>query len=349
MTGDTGKMSFTEVTTALRVCVCVCVCVCLSLSLCVSLFLCLCLCPSVSVFFFLSLSVSLVSFFVFLSFLFFCLTLLFISLHLCLPLITCQTWQQPYWVQSRKGRVRGRAGSGGRGVSNGHLDPSGLGKLQDSRNREREAVEQRWMLWRGGVPFLVLLLWGWQAKRREPIRRHWLKGWGMDLQPRKADGDQASAGHPASTHLAQESTLSGNSRSAKSGTPSLALLKGRESHSLLSLLFRSVEKNKTFSFPPWGFPFLPNLNRKYNSTCGVWVLSSLDLILVRTKVEDAGPCSCFSGQILKDQVVAARSLSGLPSVCPQRGVIHLSFPSHLPQVSKEAGGKLRSSLYSFAA
>lgn len=42
--------------------------------------------------------------------------------------------------------MRGRAGSGGRRVRDGHLDPSGLGKLQDSRNREREAVEQRWML-----------------------------------------------------------------------------------------------------------------------------------------------------------------------------------------------------------
>ena len=28
-------------------------------------------------------------------------------------------------------------------MRDGHLTPSGLGKLQDSRNREREVVEQR--------------------------------------------------------------------------------------------------------------------------------------------------------------------------------------------------------------
>ena len=56
----------------------------------------------------------------------------------------------------------------------------------------------------------------------------------MDLQPRKADGDQASD----STRLGQESILSGNSRSAKIWDTQF---------SPHSLLFRSVEKNRHFS------------------------------------------------------------------------------------------------------
>ena len=125
------------------------------------------------------------------------------------------------------------------------LESSGLGKRQDSGNREGEAAERRGWLWRGGPVSASSPLRG-ERVRREPVALgRWPKQpGGMKLHQRGADGEQASAGHPDPTCLAQGCIRSGNSRSAEIWDALLSPVQWRGlSH---SLLFRSVEKTDIF-------------------------------------------------------------------------------------------------------
>ena len=122
MTGDTGKMSFTEDTTALRVCVCVCVSVCLCVSLCVCLVLC---------FFFSCLILSLLFLSLSVFSLFFCLTLVYLSPSLSpshyLPDLTAAILGPEQEGQSEgKGRLRWQACEGRSSGSLGAWETAGL-------------------------------------------------------------------------------------------------------------------------------------------------------------------------------------------------------------------------------
>ena len=136
----------------------------------------------------------------------------------------------------------------------------------------------------------------------------------------------------------------------KSGTPSLALLNG-EGITLFALFAVQVSGKKQDIFlPTLRFSFLPKFKQEIQFN-----MSSVGVELTGSNFgqDESGGCGALQLLLRPDsqRPGGGHSAPEWSPICvsPHRCVIHLSLPSHLPQVSAEAGGKPRSSLYSFAA